>query len=315
MKPSAPGGNAAVAPAVSVVVFCRNAVTTIEQAIRSVTSQSLDAVELIVLDGGSTDGTLEILRRHEQHIDFLRSAPDGGPTPAINEGWRRARGDVIVLLPGDDWLEPGALELVAREFGADPDLEVLSCGTRIVRVSEDARVRVEEEFADASVLEFRLANVLRHPLTAGRFVRRRVYERFGGHSGDYVFGDYDFLVRVCLAKVKSKVRSELAYTYRRHAGSSTLSGRPEMTMIMMRDNLRLTRAHLATPGLSAAERRALLTLNAGSACRLAVMQLARGRVREALTTAAEATRLNWLWPLFASAWFAGSLASKIRYSR
>src|SRR5258706_10841469 len=315
MKPSAPGGNAAIVPAVSVVVFCRNAAATIEQAIRSVTSQSLDAVELIVLDGGSTDGTLEILGRHESEIDFLRSGPDGGPTPAINEGWRRARGEVIVLLPGDDWLEPGALELIAREFGADPELEVLSCGTRIVSVPADSRVVVEEEFSDPAVLEFRLANVLRHPLTAGRFMRRRIYERFGGHSGGYAFGDYDFLVRVCLAKVKSKVRPGLAYTYRRHIGASTLSGRPEMTMIMMRDNLRLTRAHLATAGLSAADRRALLTLNAGSACRLAAMRLGQGNAREAAATLAEATRLNWLWPLFATAWVAGSLASQARHSR
>src|SRR5260221_468668 len=182
MKPSTPRGDAAIVPAVSVVVFCRNAAATIEQAIQSVTAQPPSAVELIVLDGGSTDGTQEVIRRHQRDIDFFRSSPDGGPTPAINEGWSRARGDVIVLLPGDDWLEPGALELIAHEFGADPDLEVLSCGTRIVRVSGNSRVEVEEEFVDPAVLEFKLANVLRHPLTAGRFIRRRVYELFGGHS-------------------------------------------------------------------------------------------------------------------------------------
>ncbi|MGH8185743.1 MAG: glycosyltransferase, partial [Steroidobacteraceae bacterium] len=222
-------------PSISVIVFCRNTAATIERAIQSVASQWSPSIELVVMDGGSTDGTLEILRRYERQIAVLSSGPDGGPTSAINEAVRRASGDVIALLPGDDWLEPGALARVEEEFTADPDLDVLSCGTRYVRIDEHGVERTLARFTDAPTLAFNLPGVLRHPLTAGRFIRRRRYIELGGHSTECVFGDYDFLVRLCFAKVKSKVRCELTYTYRAHPHSTTFAGRPETTMIMMRE--------------------------------------------------------------------------------
>lgn len=299
-------------PPVSVVVFVRNGAGMIERSLLSALAQEVPGLELLVLDGGSTDGTLETIRRYEHRIAFWRSAADGGPTNAINEGVERATGDVICLLPGDDWLEPGALARVAGEFAADPDLEVLSCGTRYATLDERGSVRVEAEFLDPAVLEFTLDKVLRHPLTAGRFIRRRVYQRFGGHSSEYALGDYDFLVRLCLANVKSKVRPELAYTYRMHPQSTTLSGRFENTLLMMRDNLRITASHLGMPGLPPGHRTALLRVNAGAAARLATMLIRQGQIREALGVVRDASHLNRFWPLSAIGWFAGSIAGKLR---
>ena len=263
------------------------------------------------MDGGSTDGTLEILRRYERYISALRSGPDGGPTPAINEGVSRARGDVIALLPGDDWLEPGALARVAEEFAADPKLDVLSCGTRYVRIDDAGNVRTMAQFTDAAALAFKLPAVLRHPLTAGRFIRRRRYRELGGHSTDFIFGDYDFLVRLCLAGVKSKVRCELAYSYRVHAQSTTFAGRPETTMTMMRENMRLASFYLRSGALQPADRRALLRLHAGSALRLCVMNLVRGKPGESVQALRAAFRNNALWPLAAFTWYCGSLSSKL----
>jgi len=309
-----PAADPVLQPVISVIVFALNAASTIGRTLESACSQLDERTELLVLDGGSTDGTLEIIRRYEPRIAFFRSGPDGGPTAAINEGVQRARGEVIALLPGDDWLEPGALARVAKEFTADPDLEVLSCGTRYASVDERGRARVEAEFLDPVVLEFTLDNVLRHPLTAGRFIRRHVYQRFGGHSTDCAFGDYEFLVRVCLAKVKTKVRPELTYTYRMHPTSRTLSGRPEMTMVMMRNNLRLSAKYLKAPGLDARDRRTLLRLNAGAAARLGSMLLVRGEFKDARRVVVEAFRHNPLWPLAALAWYRSSAVTRLRYS-
>jgi len=286
----------------------------VERAIESVVSQRSPAIELVVMDGGSADGTLEILRRYERHIAVLRSGPDGGPTAAINEGVRRASGDVIALLPGDDWLEPGALERVVAEFGADPALDVLSCGTRYVRVDENGVERTLARFTDARTLAFDLANVLRHPLTAGRFIRRQRYLELGGHSSACVFGDYDFLVRLCLAKVKSKACCELTYTYRAHPLSTTFAWRPETTMIMMRENMRLASRYLGSGRVDGDDRRTLLRLHAGSALRLFCMKLLRAHPHEAAGALAEAFRASPLWPLSALAWYAGSAASKLRHS-
>lgn len=300
-------------PKISVIVFCRNTVATIERAIQSVVSQWSPSIELVVMDGGSTDGTLEILRRYEANIAVLRSAPDGGPTPAINEGVRRASGDVIALLPGDDWLEPGALARIVEEFAADPDLDVLSCGTRYVRIDEHGVERTLAQFTDSRVLAFLLPGVLRHPLTAGRFIKRRRYVELGGHTTDCMFGDYDFLVRLYLAKVKSKVRCELTYTYRAHPQSTTVAYRPETTMIMMRENMLLASRYLRSGVGAGSDRRAFQRLHAGSALRLSVMKLMRGQLRESIGALADAGRTNPLWPLAALFWYSGSVWTKLRH--
>jgi len=297
-----------------VILFCRNTAATVERAIQSVVSQHSDAIELVVMDGGSTDGTLDILRRYERYVAVLQSGPDGGPTAAINNGVRRASGDVIALLPGDDWLEAGALRRVVDEFAADPDLDVLSCGTRYVRVDDQGVAHTLAAFVDAQALTFTLPRVLRHPLTAGRFIRRRRYLELGGHSTECIFGDYDFLVRLCLAKVKSKVRCELTYTYRAHAQSTTFAGRPETTMIMMRESMHMAGRYLQRGVDDAADRRALLRLHAGSALRLFVMKLVRSDFGEAARAIGDAFRINLLWPLAALAWYCGSVSSKLRHS-
>jgi hypothetical protein len=203
---------------------------------------------------------------------------------------------------------------VVQEFSADPDLDVLSCGTRYVRVDEHGASRTLAQFTDAQTLAFTLRRVLRHPLTAGRFIRRRRYLELGGHSTECVFGDYDFLVRLCLAKVKSKVRCELAYTYRAHPGSTTFAGRPETTMIMMRESMDMASRYLRRGVDDDADRRALLRLHAGSALRLLVMKLVRGDLREALRALSDAFRANALWPLAALSWYSGSVSSKLRHS-
>jgi glycosyltransferase involved in cell wall biosynthesis len=299
---------------ISVIVFARNAGSTIGRTLDSVFAQQSASIELLVLDGASTDGTQKIIERYRNRIHYYCSSPDEGPTAAINEGISRATGDIIALLPADDWLEPGALSRVAAAFDADPDLDVLSCGTRYVRVDESGGERTVARFIDPPTLEFVLANVLRHPLTAGRFIRRRTYVRLGGHSAEYAFGDYDFLVRACLAKVKSKVLPELCYSYRVHPDSRTLALRPETTLIMMRDNMRLAARYLKQTAMGSSDRRALLSLHAGAATRLIFMNLVRGRTHDAMTALRDALDINGLWPFFALHWYAGGALSKLRHS-
>lgn len=303
-------------PGVSVIVFVRNAVSTIEQALASVVEQRVPGIELIVLDAGSTDGTVDVIRRFADNIAWWRSAPDGGPTAAINEGVERASGDIICLLPSDDWLEPGALQAVAAEFAADPDLDVLSCGTRIVHFEPNGEMQVDALFNNAAILEFSMDNIVRFPLTAGRFIRRRVYQQFEGHDVHYRIGsDLDFLVRVCAAGLKAKVLEQVAYTYRRHARSMTLSGNPEMVFLMMSDEVEIAESCMSRAGLSAVNRRALVGLHGRASTRLAWMLLTRGRAGEALRALGRAWRLNLLWPLLVPFWIVRGWLERRRLAR
>lgn len=301
-------GNHRGRPKISVIVFSRNAVATIGQTLESVCGrQSGDGIELLVLDGGSTDGTVEVIRRYENKIAFWRSAPDGGPTNAINEGIARATGDVICLLPADDWLEPGALEAIGSEFAADPDLEVLSCGARYVRFGKGGVMRVEMTFVSPEILAFNLPNVLLTPLTANRMIRRSVYQRIGGHSPDIGFGDYDFLVRLCLSRPKSRVLPRLVYTYRRHPGSRTLSGSPDSVLAMLEDGIKMVESYLARADLGKADRRALLRQHGRASAHYAWRLFRRGEFLSAAGILLHAMRMSWLWPIRALGWMLQAL--------
>ncbi len=290
-------------PVISVILFVLNAATTIEKALQSVTSGDQPPVELLVLDGGSTDGTVDIIRLFERHITFWRSHPDGNAANAVNEGVRRATGDIICLLPADDWIEPAALHGVRDAFAADPDLDVLSCGTRIVSIGEDGTLQVDAEFVTSSILEFRIENILRHPLTAGRFIRRRVYLEIGEYNA--AFGssnDLDFLVRVMNRKPRTKVLPRLVYSYLRHAGSQTISGNPKMVMAMMRNNIRIAEHHLESGALAQEFRPALRALHGRASTRLGYMLAARGHLRESARVLSRALNVNPLLPLKAIWW-------------
>lgn len=110
-------------PSITVVTPCLNHGQSIEATIVSVLSQQYPCCEHIVVDGGSTDQTLEILRRYP-HLRWI-SEPDHGQTEAINKGIRMGSGDIVAYLNADDVYRPGAFSAVAEVFEADPTTAVL----------------------------------------------------------------------------------------------------------------------------------------------------------------------------------------------
>jgi glycosyltransferase involved in cell wall biosynthesis len=292
-------------PLLSVIVFVLNAAGTIRRALESVISADQPPVELLVLDGGSTDGTVDIIREFAPRIAYWRSYRDGSAVVALNEGVARATGDIICLLPADDWLEPGALHVVREAFRNDPALEVLTCGTRVVHFGPNGRLVVDSEFTDARVLEFTMANIVRFPLTTGRFLLRRLYNAVGAFDPQLgISNDLDFLIRVLVTRPHAKVTPQLVLNYRQHAGSRTLGGNSAMMLELRRDFVQLAERHLPDPRLSAEERHALLDLHGRSSARLAWLLLCLGRVRDAGKVLARAMRLNRLFPVMIPVWFA-----------
>ena len=100
------------APLVTIVTVCWNSAKTIEQTIRSVFGQTYHNIEYIIVDGASDDGTLDIIQRYEDQIDYFVSEPDEGLYFAMNKGLELAQGDFILLLNSDDWYTVDAVELL-----------------------------------------------------------------------------------------------------------------------------------------------------------------------------------------------------------
>lgn len=160
------------APTISIVTVCRNAAATIAATIDSVISQKTGAVEYIVVDGASDDGTREIVESYGESIDRFVCEPDAGISDAFNKGIQFASGKIVGLINADDVLLPGVLQKVMTFFSRNPETAVIhgdvvlcSCGCTLKRIRPAGRWWYP----------WRLV-LFNHPAT---FVRREVYERYG----------------------------------------------------------------------------------------------------------------------------------------
>jgi len=119
-------------PLISFVTVVRNNNTTLERTIESVQKQTYSNVEHIVLDGASTDGTLDIILRYADYLDYFVSEPDVGLYDAINKALPLSRGQLICILNSDDWLEPNAAEIVIKHMSRDEGNCVLLTAAKVL---------------------------------------------------------------------------------------------------------------------------------------------------------------------------------------
>lgn len=111
-------------PLISIITVVKNGKEHFEQAIQSVLGQTYTNIEYIIIDGMSTDGSLDIIKKYEKHLAFWISEPDNGIYNAMNKGIKHTTGDYIGILNCDDYYEPNALEAIAGELQNDvlPDV-------------------------------------------------------------------------------------------------------------------------------------------------------------------------------------------------
>lgn len=177
-------------PKISIITVVYNGSTTVAQTMESVLQQDYPDLEYIVIDGNSTDGTQEIIRRYEDRLAYWVSEPDGGIYEAMNKGLSHATGELVGIINSDDWYEPDTVRKVAdlyRRTNGD-----VICG-EIAYVSESG----ERIFCTENSL------IPPHP---GMFVKRSVYERYGKFKTEYrIAADHEFKLRL-LANDVSLVR-------------------------------------------------------------------------------------------------------------
>ena len=180
-------------PLVSVVTVVYNGKDFLEQAILSVLGQTYDNVEYIIVDGGSTDGTLDIIRKYEDRIDSWVSEPDRGISDAMNKGIRLATGDLIAHLHADDYYSnPSVLSSVCSEYLRHPNALWLTGGIEIV--DGNGKILQEIPVRKYSYRKLIRGNYILHPAT---FVTRRAFEKAGHFNEEYRYAmDYDLWIRI-----------------------------------------------------------------------------------------------------------------------
>lgn len=178
---------------ISIVTAVYNRQSTIAQAINSVQSQSYDDVEHILQDGGSSDGSLEIINTLANLNTHVISTPDGGIYDAINKGISRTTGDVIGLMHSDDYFASDAvLAKVAAAF-QQSDIDGVYGDLDYVSASDTNRVIRRWTSGDVTQSKLQRGWMPPHPTL---YLRRSVFERFGNYDTSYkISADYDAMLR------------------------------------------------------------------------------------------------------------------------
>ena len=215
-------------PKISVVTPCFNSVATIRDTIESVRTQDYPHIEHIVMDGGSSDGTVELLKEYPHLI--WESVRDDGHYHAMNKGIERATGEVAAVLNADDCYTPGTLRAVGEAFVAHPDWEGLFGD--VVFVDGDGReiYRREEAVYDYDVLRFSGVCYVLHPTL---FVKTATYRRIGAFRYKELknSADYDFILRLGREGCQVGHVPKVLVNYRWHALGQSADLRIQANML------------------------------------------------------------------------------------
>lgn len=202
----------------SVITVVYNRVETIERTIKSILKQSYNNIEYIIIDGGSSDGTIEVIKKYEHRIAAWISEPDKGIYDAMNKGVLLSTGDVISFLNSDDWYEADALEYAAKQFD-NKDIDILFAN--IAEVSSN-KIRQARPITSDSVKSMYLQMSVYHPST---FAKRNLFVKHGLFNIDYkIASDYDWILRVLKAD-PDYTCSDKVTTYYSTTGISSTCGR------------------------------------------------------------------------------------------
>jgi glycosyltransferase involved in cell wall biosynthesis len=190
MIPSGNGGEDTF-PKISIVTPTFNRAWCLEETILSLVTQGYPNLEYIMIDGGSTDGTSEILEKYQKHFAYVESEPNQGFTDGLRRGFSRATGDILGWLCSDDLLEPGTLREVGQMFASVPTLEVIFGDALFIDKSGKV-TRAYKTFPFSRWILLNTANYIPQPST---FWTRSIHERVGGWDRGFAFPDPDLWLR------------------------------------------------------------------------------------------------------------------------
>jgi len=244
-EPARHGGSTTV----SIVTPTLNQARYLPSTLASVQAQTYAVAEHIVVDGGSTDGTIDILERAAAGSGIRwSSGPDSGMYEAVNKGLATARGDILAYLPSDDAYLPWTIEEVVRAFASRPEVDLLFGDG--VTIETDSGIQVLRLYPPFDRLSLANHASLLQPAV---FWRRRLYERLGGFDSRYRFvADLDYWLRAAAAGARIAHLAEVLAIERVHEDRLSMARREAMRT----EELEMRARHAGAGGGPDAKRRA-----------------------------------------------------------
>jgi glycosyltransferase involved in cell wall biosynthesis len=231
---------------ISIITPSLNRANMIVAAIESVRAQNYPHFEHIIVDGGSTDGTLERLKRYP-HLKVLVDH-DKGMYDALNRGLAIAKGEIIGFLNSDDQYAKSVFAIIAEKFN----------NTKILAVAGSAQVFVTTPNGETQIIEIlspdsasllELSTIGNHVFNAW-FFRRSVFEKIGNFNLEYqIVGDREFMLRFVLSNLHYEILNMQVYRYLQHDGSLTFNLSDQKYERIVNEHIKLTGYYLEQKGL------------------------------------------------------------------
>ena len=182
-------------PLFSIITPVLNGGKHLERTINSVINQSFQDFEYLIIDGCSTDDTLEIIKKYEYELDLWLSEPDEGIYDAMNKGIDLAEGKVIGIINSDDWYEKEALQIVSNFFQGNNFDKILHGSLNYIYKSKI----FHKAHSPKNLLSLNKLMIINHPST---FIPKIIYEKHGKYSNEFVVcGDWEIMLRFYNKKI------------------------------------------------------------------------------------------------------------------